>query len=429
MVKKYHSNIKSLMFSKYSRLGHENNNLDIGTGKGGDITKMRRFNKVFVVEPNRSYINELKKRQKKFKIKNLVIDKNPIRGQETDKIKKLIKDTPINTITMMNSLTFFYNPQRNFENLEKLLETLNLIQQGGYVMIMAADGKKFYNLIKENNEYNAKKIYKNLIDNFFVEWDVKKMNKIHIKFGGAATLEDQKEWLIDFDNFIGKMNQNKFSVVDDFYLNSNLLVKEPWKTFTDSYRFIVFRKDLVDLRKVSIISSTIRKRAITSFLEYNKAKILDLSLGRNLYRLGVLTDKGYCLFYVLYELLSSHYRTLEMRDKTVFIEEELKKFEKLLTPNKYFFLDNGNVSRKAYGVFDKQKILLQIISDYNAEGDESQLLDDIKNKLKPNSGDDILNEIIDDIGNEIDNTDPEFIRKTILRMSFLQRKIFVSKSS
>ena len=419
-VRKYHSNIKSFILHKYSIFGVKNNNIDIGTGKGGDIAKMKIFNKNFVVEPNNVFVTELIKRKTTLGIKNLKIPKTNLKGQDTIKIKKFIGPDKIHTITMMNSLTFFYNPQNNMKDLNQLLNTLDLVEEGGNVVILSADGDKFYEILdkQRNGEFKASNKYTNLKDDFIIKWKTKKNNRIFIKLGTAATLPGQYEWLVDINNFIARMNERKFFIVDDFYLDANHLFGEPWKTFTSSYRFVAFRKTKTSQIMKTVITPIIPKRYIIDFLNIGEMKAIDYRIGgANLYRIGIMSDRNYCIFFVIYELLSQYYRQLEHRFKADFISNELKKLLNLLTENKYFNIDDRKVSEKAYGVINKEKILTNIISNFNINHDEDKLFQNIKIKLKPKDLDNIIKELIVDIIITEHNTSAKFIRNSILTLS------------
>ena len=133
LVKKAHNRIKTTLFREASqRKGISERKglklLDLGGGQGGDINKLvdsfgdnkgqAIFRKVYVIEPNDKYIADYKLRLKEYPQLADIVRIIKGEGQDTKKIWKFIGEKQVDVISMMDSLTFFFNP--NGKDLKKL---------------------------------------------------------------------------------------------------------------------------------------------------------------------------------------------------------------------------------------------------------------------------------------------------------------------
>ena len=75
LMRKYHNRVKNALFERVSAKSTGNNILDIGSGRGGDITKMRKygFDKMLLVEPDIGNVAELISRLHMWNISRKVV--------------------------------------------------------------------------------------------------------------------------------------------------------------------------------------------------------------------------------------------------------------------------------------------------------------------------------------------------------------------
>jgi hypothetical protein len=135
LMRKYHNQVKREIFDNIS--GFDNHLIDIGSGRGGDITKLKHFSKILAIEPNAKNMEEFKRRlsQKSPEIQNKFATLQA-GGEEYETIINAVRSTFGNDfgrkplyISMMLSLSFFWSSR---EMLEQLANTINLIKDEYY---------------------------------------------------------------------------------------------------------------------------------------------------------------------------------------------------------------------------------------------------------------------------------------------------------
>jgi len=113
--------------------------LDLGSGRGGDILKWSKYTKIYAIEPseqNRLIFNERLKEQTD-ELQNK-IELFPYYAQDTDKIWQAIQQEPVDTISMMLSLTFLF---KDTETLQGLINTIDkCLAPGGQLLVTVMDG-------------------------------------------------------------------------------------------------------------------------------------------------------------------------------------------------------------------------------------------------------------------------------------------------
>lgn len=122
LMRKYHNKIKRKLFDYISSKGNPTL-LDIASGKGGDVTKWKRFSKIVAVEPNVENLMELRKRvtnndmDDKVKILNTV-------GQDTEVISKAINEhigDKADYCSIMLGFSFFWESEESFNALMRTI--------------------------------------------------------------------------------------------------------------------------------------------------------------------------------------------------------------------------------------------------------------------------------------------------------------------
>ena len=149
VMRKIHNSIKDDLLKKYLKKGDII--LDIGSGRGGDISKWTNIGleRVYCIEPDVSREKEFMSRLSEEQLKkgDAVPDVNllHIGAQETDKIKLNMQYDNLNAIVSFFSLTFF---GQNSDMYEGLLNTINLLPEGGQLICAVMDGTRTFNLLE-----------------------------------------------------------------------------------------------------------------------------------------------------------------------------------------------------------------------------------------------------------------------------------------
>jgi hypothetical protein len=138
LLRKYHNRIKKALFSSVDRgliL------LDIGSGRGGDLSKWRNFKHIFAVEPNSDHLIELRNRLSLYpdlKEKVTIIETG---GQDYETISSKIYKTigtTVDVVSIMLSLSFFWKDSNMLKNLAKTIEAS--LSPNGKILFLTIDG-------------------------------------------------------------------------------------------------------------------------------------------------------------------------------------------------------------------------------------------------------------------------------------------------
>lgn len=150
IMRKIHNKVKEDTLKRY--LKSNEIILDIGSGRGGDLTKWRKLglNKVYAVEPNEENSKELVRRlaedQSKFKEDMPDIDLLSFGAENTEKIKERTEKASFSSIVSFFSLTYFGETRNIYKGL---IDTISLIPSGGYFIGAVMDGKEVGKLLND----------------------------------------------------------------------------------------------------------------------------------------------------------------------------------------------------------------------------------------------------------------------------------------
>ena len=246
VMRRYHNmykrNALALNFKSGSTI------LDIGSGRGGDLSKWRTLGmqKVFAVEPNKENLEEFKKRYTEGNFeKSLSVEFLNYRAEQWKSIGKALGGTPINGITSFFSLTFFF---KNEKRLRGLLRTLSLIPHRGKFVGSVMDGGRVRDLLRiKPDDERLKKLVsktstKKILEDDFSErydaydaddkvlWSITRQGEFTSSaFGNTIVIDmndeggmvrEQTEWLVDFDAFKKELRKLGFKITYDKFLDS-----------------------------------------------------------------------------------------------------------------------------------------------------------------------------------------------------------------
>jgi len=144
LVRKYHNRIKSHLYKLDLSTNQSSDKtlLDIGSGKGGDLSKWLDYSKIICVEPNNDNLIELKKRIITFNMQDRVRIVETT-AENTDEILKAIDDflghgSKVSTISLMLSLSFFWKSESTLNSLVNTI--LSTISDTGNIIFLTIDG-------------------------------------------------------------------------------------------------------------------------------------------------------------------------------------------------------------------------------------------------------------------------------------------------
>lgn len=240
VMRKYHNIVKKRLLDEYVKPG--SNLVDIGSGRGGDLSKWddMKLSEVIVVEPNQENVDILKERIEKNPLKNnvrLQIINLPF--QETDIPTSDLKYT----VASFFSLTFFYEDQ---DKLERFMDRIaDIVKKDGYFIGISMNGKT----VQEKLENDPK-----ALDN--ENFQIKKVGdwKDDQVFGKTISLslhddtsmvKDQTEWLVDFQTLEYGLGERGFTLTRFENLKDEYILPAGSKLFNSLMSLFVFTRKVV----------------------------------------------------------------------------------------------------------------------------------------------------------------------------------------
>lgn len=216
---KYHNRIKRAIFSSVFRVKDKSMTLlDIGSGRGGDVAKWKKFSKIVAVEPNSDYLPELKRRIDLHNLNHRVLIVNT-GGENTQLIMQKVKEFiggPVDVVSMMLSMTFFWKSKDMVDSL--LATIINNLKLGGELVFMTMDGDTVKQMFSPAfNGFAVKNITFGLKHVNFgpaqIEYRGPLNSEVNTKGKGFSPLElfinipgtivqNQTEWLVFLDDLI-----------------------------------------------------------------------------------------------------------------------------------------------------------------------------------------------------------------------------------
>ena len=334
--------------------------VDIGAGKGGDISKFgfnSKIKKVLSVEPNKEFSDEFSRRLSKSRFGDKFYLLEQTKGEDTEKILQGMKNAfPEDmskdklTVTFMISLSFFWSSKANLQKLANTLLQINkeYKTRGGKfkleIVYYTIDGEKVENLFKK-------------IDKNMVSWNtitLKKggKNQIFVDIEDSKTVSQQIEYLVKMESLYSLTGIKKVYTREPRVIN--ILMSQPERNYLDLFTY-----------GLSVLENPIKKEYTLERLYVNVDEGIDSDgkiiakgddeiekiyyLQDNLYRIATIKDLS--LQHSVLKLLDDDYRMGDF-DKRISMAETLSEKVKSLED----IISNFEVSVKVYD--GKKKIII-----------------------------------------------------------------------
>ena len=200
-VFKYHNRVKRNLYNNNVQLleesGHSNLTLlDIGSGRGGDVDKWKKFSRVLAVEPDfdNEYIEDLYDR---IKLNNMEDKVNVLRvgGEETDKIlDEMIRwiGDQVDVISFMFSMSFFWKDSNTFNSMISTID--KCLKPGGKVIFATINGDAVEQMF--NPTFGFIKYREISIGPSTIRYD-NTTRRVYINIVGSRTVQDINEYIVN----------------------------------------------------------------------------------------------------------------------------------------------------------------------------------------------------------------------------------------
>lgn len=240
LIRRYNQIIKSNLIRKY--IPDKSIVIDVGSGRGADLAKWKRFKKIYTIEPDSEVLKIFEDRRKEMKDLPEIVVLNT-GAENTSLIKKTIGDEQISAINLFYCLTFFGKDKTIYK---KLLDTLAMLPKGVKVIGSVMDGSKVIELCKDDSFKNTAFSIKLGREN-----PKKGGQPVHININDPdSMIKDLDEWIFDYDKFQEDMEKMQFKVLENYFYddsaNSEIelykYLPTVQKEFGSLFRVFVFEK-------------------------------------------------------------------------------------------------------------------------------------------------------------------------------------------
>lgn len=273
-------------------------------------------------------------------------------GQNVSELLKKIPTNRVNAVTCFNVLTFFYKDLTAIKSLIDSIKTFLLV--GGYCYFIALDGEMMLNSMRSNENapnndinisgptestYNTIKT-KNIT---ISKAEDNSCRKIWISIRDGI-VRGQYEYLINITEFIEIMSSNGFRLIEDRYLDEELLLTKEEYWFSSMFRLLKFKfgsngvkTEINEIRKEFLNKTMNGISAINPLLPSDQPELIMSSWASTviqdpkLIRFGVENDGSNFLRAVLTAKSKEYNRKLSNEQKLM-INELRYELQKLYTP-------------------------------------------------------------------------------------------------
>lgn len=203
LLRRFHNQIKRDLLNKLDR---NSVLLDIGSGRGGDVSKWTEFSHVYAVEPDLENIEELRRRISLAKLEKQVTVINA-KGEDYQTIISQMGDVMVDGISFMLSLTFFWESSDKLNGLIELIK--RTLKPGGKVVFLTMDGdavEQFFNPVfggTRRKEFMANQI--TMLYDYEQRPRAGSGRELFINIEGTI-VENQKEYLVFLTDLETRLN-------------------------------------------------------------------------------------------------------------------------------------------------------------------------------------------------------------------------------
>lgn len=250
-IKKFHGSVKRNLYNTYLQKFNDPYVLEIGSGRGGDLNKLKinGVKYVLMTNINKGGINEAQIRYESMNSKNFKVDflvENSSKNI-TNKIEPFIKNKNRNIhsffdiVSIQFALHYFLKTKTTFQHFFNNINTF--LKKNGYIIATFLDGDSLNLLLKKKE-----KIYFNGSDQkplFTIEKKYKKYNN----YGSTIlvtgkTIGSHEEYLVNIQFLTSFFEKHNYKVIDTqlFSTQSGFKDMKNGADYSSINRFIILQK-------------------------------------------------------------------------------------------------------------------------------------------------------------------------------------------
>jgi hypothetical protein len=363
LMRKFHDNEKLFAFHTIADEVVRGDRLprlmDLGAGQGKDVYKWKHAGhngqgfEVVALEPSATRVQKLAETVDAAGMNNRV---NILQGdaKDTKNITRIFENlrlAKVDAVTMMHSLTFFFDVQ---ESVTALIETIKAVLNiGGVFFCMALDGNTIYRELRGKKQVS--------VGGTRSDRPAILINKVEDPSGRAIFVRmidakdeslktGQHEYLVDFDYFISRLESEGFDLIEDRYLGSDSIMNDTELWWSQMTRIVKFRYVGIENRRSERLDQL--KEIMENAAHLNQAQVdkrIDFPLGKieftndMLCTIGVLGD-GSCFLHAILYAMNLSYRTMSSDARVARVASLRADLAKLFTQQIYDNIGFGAVA-------------------------------------------------------------------------------------
>lgn len=357
LMRKYHNQEKLALLTK--EFGKGAHIIDIGSGRGGDLRKWDSvgFGHVLAVEPNQDNVNEFIRRKREGDYSTEVTMLDGYGAERTDIIQQNIDrhmGGRLDGIVSFFSLTFF--PEKR-EMYDALLETIDLLPEGGKFIGAVMDGYKVRDLldrarheqkldpedpvdyysgvVEEDSAFTIKQIteFDDVIGDDVIG------NEIEVDIRSSSSMvTEQTEWLFYFEPFKRALEKRGFKLISQGFLDKGTMydkLPEQAKAFSKLNRAFVFEKKRASPPKAPKIKD----------LQSDEMDKLPNPYSEKLYYVGTQLDESNFIHAIL-RAISPEYFHMDTDERARYALKIRRVLARKLTKELFEELHRGELARR-----------------------------------------------------------------------------------
>lgn len=235
---RYHNRIKNRLFSSLPRGATL---LDIGTGRGGDIAKMRNLSRIVAVEPSNENISVLVERAERFDMSDRLFVVNG-GGQDTEAISSAVNQfigDKVDVISLMLSLSFFW---QDSDTLDALVATITEnLKPNGTIIFLTVDGDCVEELFEPvfGGPHSTEQKIGPAILKISPPSDPPYGRKLYVDIPGTI-VDKQEEFLVHLSDLRLRLDAVGFQLTDIHRADKEAFLSNPETIFSSLYSFGTF---------------------------------------------------------------------------------------------------------------------------------------------------------------------------------------------
>jgi hypothetical protein len=279
LMRKYHNTVKKRLLEK---LPKGSTLFDIGGGGGGDIKKWQDLQlKVVSTEPDQKNREEFTRR---VGINKFKVDVLPFGGQDTKEIREAVGDRKFDAISLMLSLSFFFQSSNLLDGLCETISTL--LKDKGKLLITTINGDPVKEFMRGEKEKIKASSYSLILN--------RKDRELKIDIPGTI-VEEQTEWLVDLTEFKVRLKRVGIELLSPSPLTEEKFLSSDELLLTSFYSAVIGVRNYtpiktppkivqVDFKNLARDSSAV---SVTTCLPEGRVRFLSSSLSNNTIRRGI----------------------------------------------------------------------------------------------------------------------------------------------